>query len=104
MAELLQSLDPENPLTLAVACALLCLVGLVLSLGMQALSGVLEIISSLAGMFMELLSGGPVAWCGCLALLALLVGGGIVAVMLVQGLASCGTPEAINFCALLAPG
>lgn len=101
MAEFLQSLDPDNPLILAGACALLCVAGLALTLGMQALSGVLELLSSLAGMLMELLSGGPVAWCGCLALLALIVGGGIVVFLLVQGLTACGTPEAINFCALL---
>ncbi len=101
MTELIQSLDPNNPLVLGGACALLCVIGLVLSLGMQALGGVLELFSGLAGIIMELLSGGPVAWCGCLALLALLVGGGIAAVMLVQGLAACGTPEAINFCALI---
>ncbi len=101
MTELFQSLDPNNPLILAGACALLCVAGLVLTLGMQALSGVLEIITSLAGMLMELLSGGPVAWCGCLALLALVIGGGAVALLLVQGLTSCGTPEAINFCSFL---
>ncbi|MCY3946752.1 MAG: hypothetical protein OXF44_10780 [Anaerolineaceae bacterium] len=101
MTELIQSLDPNNPLVLAGACALLCVAGLALSLGLQALGGVLELISGLAAVFMELLSGGPVAWCGCLALVALLVGGGVAAVMLVQGLAACGTPEAINFCALI---
>ncbi len=101
MTELLQSLDPNNPVTLAVACALLCLAGLVLSLGMQALGGLLEILSSLAGMVMEVLSGGPVAWCGCLALLALVIGGGIVTWLTVQGLLACGTAEAINFCHLL---
>lgn len=101
MAEFLQSLDPGNPLVLAGACALLCVAGLALTLGMQAISGLLEALASLAGMLMELLAGGPVAWCGCLALLALVIGGGIVLLLLVQGLAACGTPEAINFCELL---
>ncbi len=101
MAEFLQSLDPNNPLILAGACALLCVAGLALTLGLQALSGVLEILSSLAGMLMEMLAGGPVAWCGCLALLALIVGGGVVAFLLVQGLTACGTPEAINFCSII---
>jgi len=101
MAEFLQSLDPDNPLVLAAACALLCVAGLALTLGLQAISGLLEVLASLAGMLMELLAGGPVAWCGCLALLALVIGGGIVLLLLVQGLAACGTPEAINFCELL---
>lgn len=101
MTELLQTLDPNNPVVLAAACALLCVVGLVLSLGLQAIGGLLEIINSLAGMFMEVLSGGPVAWCGCLALLVVLVGGAAIAVLLIQGLAACGTSEAINFCSLL---
>ena len=101
MPDFLQALDPDNPVILAAACALLCVVGLVLTLGLQAVSGLLEILASLAGALMEMISGGPVAWCGCLALLALLIGSAIVLILLLQGLSACGTPDAINFCSLL---
>lgn len=98
--EFLQSVNISDLTLLALGCACLCGVGIVLTLGLQVIGGVFEIFSSIFGLFFEVLSGGPVAWCGCIVLLVVCGGGTVLAVILAQGLAACGTPEAINFCAL----
>jgi len=99
--DLLQNIDPAHLPLIAVGCALLCAVVVVIGFLLQALSSIFDVIAGLVEVAVEIAQGGPVAWCGCLALVVLLVGGGGVAVMLIQGLAACGTPEAINFCALI---
>jgi hypothetical protein len=92
--------NPGDLALLALGCACLCGVGFLLVTGLQVVSGFLGIFSSVIEVFFEVLSGGPVAWCGCLVLLGVCGGGTILVVILVQGLSSCGTPQAINFCAL----
>jgi len=86
------------PLALGLVC--LCGLGILLLLGFQIIGGFLEIFTSVFELLFEVLSGGPVAWCGCLVLLFVCGGGTVLAVVLAQGLSSCGTPEAINFCTL----
>ena len=94
-------INPGDLILLALGCACLCGVGLLFMTGFQVISGFLDIFSSLIEVVFEILAGGPVAWCGCVVLLFVCGGGTVLAVILAQGLWSCGTQQAINFCTLI---
>ncbi len=98
--DLLQNIGADNAFLLALCCAVLCGVGVLLLLGLQIIGGVFDIASSFLGLFFDVLSGGPLAWCGCLLLVAgIVVCGGLI-LLLAQTLATCGTPQAVNLCLL----
>ena len=67
--EILQNIDPAHLPYVAVGCALLCLVALVIGFLLQAVSGIFDVIFGLFEIVIDMLQGGPVAWCGCLFLL-----------------------------------
>lgn len=93
-------IDLSNPVVIAIGCVCLCGVGFVLMTGLQFIGGFLDIFTSIFGMIFDILSGGPVSWCGCLVFLFICIGGIVLAVVVSQGLATCGTPQAINLCSL----
>lgn len=103
--EFLSNLDPNTVVLLALACGGICVVSIVLIIAAQAFSSVMGVFIAISQFFTQILSGGPIAWCGCLVVIFLcigLVGGGL-------GLASlhstCSAdPSAMNFCALLGYG
>lgn len=96
--DLLQNIDAGGALLLAVGCVLLCVVLFVILSALQFIGGFLEIFGSILGGLFDVISGGPVSWCGCLVLIAAIVvcGGGVL--LIAQSLASCGTAQAVNFC------
>ena len=67
--EILQNIDPAHLPYVAVGCALLCLVALVIGFLLQAVSGIFDVIFGVIEIVIDMLQGGPVAWCGCLFLL-----------------------------------
>ena len=67
--DLLQNIDPAHLPYIAVGCALLCLVALVIGFLLQAVSGIFDVIFGLFEIVIDILQGGPVAWCGCIFLL-----------------------------------
>jgi hypothetical protein len=69
--------------------------------GLQVIGGLLGAFSSIFEIAFDVLSGGPVAWCGCIVLIVGCGGGTLLIVILAQGLSSCGTPQAINFCSFI---
>ena len=74
--DLLQNIDPAHLPYIAVGCGLLCLVVFVIGFALQAISGIFDVIFGIFELLIDLLQGGPVAWCGCLALI-----GGIAAIV-----------------------
>ena len=62
----LQNIDPSQLPLLAAGCALLCVVVFIIAFVLQAVSGVFEVVFGLFQVFIDMLQGGPVAWCGCL--------------------------------------
>lgn len=94
--EFTQNLDPNVLIYVAVACGLLLVVGLILFLAAQFLGTILSTLELL----LEVVAGGPIAWCGCLlVILGCAVCGG-VGIMLATSLRSCGTPQAVNLCSV----
>jgi hypothetical protein len=97
----MQGIDLGNPLLIIVALCGLCIVGIVVLVVLQVLGGALGLIGGLFEGVFELINAGPLAWCGCLVGLALLLGCGGVIWLIVSSLASCGTENAVNLCAWL---
>ena len=101
--EFLQSfgIDGQMALFVALGCAGLCVVGIILSLILPILGGFLDIFVSIATMGAGAFSGEPISCCGCVVgFLACIVCTGIT-LFLVLVYPDCGTPDAINFCRFL---
>ena len=98
-----QSVDINltSALPIILGCVCLCGLGFVLISGLHVIGGFLHIFTSIFGVVFDVLSGGPVSWCGCLVLLVVCIGVAGFAVLVAQGLSTCGTPQAINICTLL---
>jgi hypothetical protein len=93
-----QSLDLGTLLLISVGCVLLCVVGLLLMFGLQILGTGLSTIMGIFELFNGIISGGPVAWCGCLVVLFLCIG--VIGTIFLY--TSCqANPAAMNFCQLL---
>ena len=84
-----------SPVVLALGCAVLCVVGLLLFFGLQILGTTMHTVLGLFQVVTGIVHGGPVAWCGCLVAIFVCVGvvGGALLV------AGCKTnPTSMNFC------
>jgi hypothetical protein len=97
--EFLQNIDGGTASLVLVGLCALCLIGVVLFFGAQILGAVVGTFGDIFGFALELISGGPLQWCGCL----LAIGGcavvGIIVWLVAGALSSCGT-QPTNFCAL----
>ncbi|MDE2748688.1 MAG: hypothetical protein OXI34_06980 [Chloroflexota bacterium] len=69
--ELLQNIDPAHIPAIAVGCALLCVVFVVIGFVLQAASGLFDLMMGLIEIVAEIVQGGPAAWCGCALLIAI---------------------------------
>ena len=95
--EILQNIDPSHMPYVAVGCALLCLVALVIGFLLQALSGIFDIVFGLFEVVIDLVQGGPVAWCGCIfVLIGLAAAAG--AILLVFNAPETCAEHPTNFC------
>jgi hypothetical protein len=92
---LLQNANLGTPILLVVGCGVLCVIGLLLFFGLQILGTTMHTVAGLFQLVTGILNGGPIAWCGCLAVLfvcAGVVGGALL-------FASCkANPASMNFC------
>lgn len=93
-------INSGNLTLVVIGCVCLCGVGFMLVAGFHVLTGFLGVFSTLIDVISHVIAGGPVAWCGCLVLIFVCGGGAALALIIAQGLSSCGTAQAINFCAL----
>lgn len=95
--ELLQNIDSTHLPYVAVGCALLCLVALVIGFLLQAVSGIFDVLFGLFEIVIDMLQGGPVAWCGCVFLLVGLVAA-VGAVLLYFNAPEACAEYPTNFC------
>lgn len=98
--EFLRTLDPGTVLAVCGGLCLLCLVGNVLLFGLQILGLLFELVGNLFEVLFGFLNAGPVAWCGCIVLIGLLIGCGVLFSLVSTALSACGTPDATNICTL----
>ncbi len=87
--DILQTIDPTLMPYIAVGCALLCIVVVVIGFVLQAVSGIFEVVFGLLELVVNVLQGGPVAWCGCVFLFAALLAGVGAIFLLLNAPASC---------------
>ncbi len=89
-----------NPTLILLLCGL-CGVGIVIIFILQFFSGLFDIIGGLFGFLLDIVSGGPSAWCSCfVVVLGCPVCAGII-YFSVNVVSTCGTSEAVNFCRLI---
>ncbi len=84
--------------TLALILVGLCAVGVVAFIVVHIFGLFAGVFTGIFHLIAHLISGGPVAWCGCL--MAVLGVGmcGLLTVTMVSIYSSCGTAQAVNFC------
>jgi len=93
-----------DPIFLVICTAGLCAAGIAGSLLLNLLGVVLQVIGGLVGLLFEVLGSGPIGWCGCLIVLALVVGVVLLVGYVLSVLPACGTAQAVNLCRLLGYG
>ena len=101
MSEILQAINPNIVVMVSVGLCLLCVVGVAFTFIMQFVGIGIGIISGVIHFFTGIITGGPLAWCGCLIFLFICSGCGFVTIVLSSIIPKCGTPDAINLCRLL---
>jgi hypothetical protein len=84
--------------TIGGPLVVLCLGGLVLSFVLPAVGGLLAFLGSIFELLLDVFTGGPVAWCGCLVRAILLVGCCGAAAIAGYSLSTCNTPDPVHFC------
>jgi len=84
--------------TLAGIALLVCVVGLGLAFILPLASAILTVLGGLLDFVMDLLTGGPMTWCGCLLVLVAIGGCCGLAALISYVLSTCGTPQAVRFC------
>ncbi len=90
--------NANTVLIVVVACTVLCGLGIVMFMGLQIIGTVLGLFTGILEMVLGMIAGGPMAWCGCLAML-LGCGVCLALTLAIAGmLSTCGTPDAVNFC------
>ena len=95
--EILQNIDPGLLPYIAVGCALLCVVILVIGFLLQAVGSIFEVIFGFAEVVIDLLQGGPIAWLGCLLLILGGLGVAGAVFLLLNAPTSCAA-NPTNFC------
>ena len=73
----------------------------VLSLGLNILGIFFDVFGVIIDLTTGLFGGGPGGCCGCLALLFILAGCGVLIFGVSDILSTCGTPDAVNLCRLV---
>lgn len=82
---------------IGIGCALLCAAMVVIGFVLQAVGGFLDVFFGIFEVFLEILQGGPIAWCGCLIVIFGCIGcSGFVFFMLNASTSCIEYPT--NFC------
>ncbi len=98
--DFLQHIDPGTAALVGVGLCALCLVLPVIFTGLNFITGLITIFTHALGTLTHIVSGGPLAWCGCLVAIG---GCGFIVMMawlLASAPASCAA-HPTNFCSLL---
>jgi hypothetical protein len=94
------TLDANTLLLIGGGACVLCVVGLILSVGLQLLGALFQLFGGIFELIFGIADGIASNPCGCVVLIgALLLCGGIL-YFVYTSLSACGTPQATNFCSL----
>lgn len=98
--DVLQNIDAGTILVLSLACATICGIVVVLFFGLQIIGTVFGFLTGIIEFVTQIVSGGPISWCGCLVVFLACGFCAVTAFSMATILQSCGTPDAVNFCSL----
>ena len=98
--EFLQIIDPAHLPIIAAGCALLCIVVFIIGFLLQAVSSIFDVFYGMFELLIDLLQGGPVAWCGCLFVLVAVVALAGAILLVLNAPESCAA-YTTNFCSWL---
>lgn len=91
----------NDALLYGIGCVLLCGVGIVLMIALQFITGTLDVLLQFVDLFWQIVSGGPVAWCGCaVVLFGCFMCAGLSLYIVLNVLPTCGTINQVQFCTL----
>lgn len=99
--DLLQGVDIGSGVLLGLGLACLCGAGLLALFVLQIFSGFFEIFFGFFSFILEMVSGGPLGFCGCFVIVGLLGICGVLMFSVLAVLPNCGTENAVNLCRLL---
>ncbi|MCC6617266.1 MAG: hypothetical protein IT320_27575 [Anaerolineae bacterium] len=99
--DLSQLINGSNASGIVVVCGVMCAIGIGLFVALHFLGAVFGLLGGIANVGIDIVTGGPITWCGCLAVIVVLFICGGSVLLLGSALSSCGTPSAVNLCTLL---
>ena len=91
------TLDPQWT-ALGGLVLLLCVGGLLVGVILPIIANLLSVVGGFVEFFLHIVTGGPVAWCGCLAVAIVLASCCGIVALAGFTLSTCGTPDAVRFC------
>jgi hypothetical protein len=100
----MENVDAGTILLVVVGCGVLCVIGVGLLFSLQILTSIVGAFANVAEVLGAVLSGGPLAWCGCILLFVICGAVILLSIWLVSILSTCGTADAVNLCRLLGAG
>lgn len=86
---------------IVVVCGVMCVIGVGLLIGLQFLGTIFGLLGGFLDLGIDIITGGPITWCGCLAVIMVLFICGGTVLLIGTAMGSCGTPGAVNLCTLL---
>jgi hypothetical protein len=95
-----QILNLGNIPSLVIICVAGVIIIAVLGFILQFVGTFFGVIGGTFQLFTDLISGGPVVWCGCLVAIFALGICGIVGFFVASALGTCDTAQAVNLCSL----
>jgi|1185.fasta_scaffold1377775_2 hypothetical protein len=98
--DFLQHINPATAVLVAVGLCALCLILPVIFTGINIVTSIIGIFTHLLGTLTHIVSGGPVAWFGCLVAIGACGFILMMAWLLASAPASCAA-HPTNFCSLL---
>ena len=93
--QFLEFLNIDPGILNILSIVLLCAVGVVILVVFSAIGNILGFAFNLVEVFVDVLQGGPVAWCGCLVFLFICI---MIAFISIFALSNCGGPDPVNLC------
>lgn len=101
--DFLQNIDSGSVILIALGLGALCVIGVILPLATQIFSGILGVFGSATALLGGFVAE-PTSCCGCIGVIGFIIVCGIIIAGIASALGTCGTPDAINFCALIGRG
>lgn len=97
----MEFLQNQNTLVLLAGCCVgIFVFGGIIGFVLQIFGFGFGILINLVQTVLGVITGGPLAWCGCLVAVFACAGCGILTLTIASVIPQCGTAQAVNLCRL----